>query len=228
MEKKKKVHKTKLKNVRVKGTGTRPVKIADDPCQLLKNYHLWDQFLCSSLIIVLVYVSFFSPFFSFTVFILLWCWKQPQLQCKNYCSYFHTEVHALRGNLLYAYTLHVQIHTYTCKYMHAPTHANYILFVNVSLCQITTKGIKFCLTKRKNYELEDSFNYKLLITCKNFFNAVQLCKSPPNVPYSYANITNLFFHLFKCYICCIYPEHPRQSFNLQRVTSMTPARSAAM
>lgn len=173
---------------------------------------------------------FSPPFFSFTftVFISLWCWKQPQLQYKNYCSYFHAEVHALRGSLLYAYTLHMQIHTHTCKYMHAQTHANYMLFVNVFWCQIATKGIKFCLTKTKYYKLEDSFNYKLLITRKNFFNFVQLCKSPPNVSDSYANITNLFFHLFKYCICCTYPEHPRQSFNLQRLTSMIPARSAAM
>lgn len=54
----KKYSKQNRKNDRVNSTGTRPEKIADEPCQLLKNC-LWDQFLCSSLIIVLVYVSFF-------------------------------------------------------------------------------------------------------------------------------------------------------------------------
>lgn len=61
-KKKKKYPKQNRKKDRVNRTGTRPVKIADEPCQLLKNC-LWDQFLCSSLIIVLVYVSFFSLLF---------------------------------------------------------------------------------------------------------------------------------------------------------------------
>lgn len=78
--------------------------------------------------------------------------------------------------------------------------------------------------QRKNYKLEDPFNYKLLITHKNFFNSVKLCKTPPVVSYSYTDIANLCSHLFKCYISCRYPEHPKQPFNLQRVTSMTPAQ----
>lgn len=120
-----------------------------------------------------LFFSFFS--FTFTVFILLWCQKQPQLQYKNYCSYFHTQVHALRGNFLYAYTSHVQIHIHTYKYIHATTHRSYtFLWMYPDVKWLSKKWTKFFLTKKNIHNLEDPFNYKLLITHKNYFSSASL------------------------------------------------------
>lgn len=139
----------------------------------------------------MVYVSFFSPLLLLLLFSFRFDVENSHsCNTKNCSSYFHTQVHALSGNFLYAYTLHVQKHTHTCKYIHGPAHTKYTLLVNVSWCQMTTnkKGIKIYLTKRKKRKLEDLFSFKVLITYKNFFNFVKICQTPPNVSYPYTII----------------------------------------
>lgn len=116
MNKKKKYTKQNRKNDRVNRTGTRPVKIADEPCQLLKNC-LWDQFLCSSLIIVLVYVSFFSP--SFLLLLLFsFCFDVENSHSCNTKIIVPTFIHKFMHSQA-TYFMHIH---YTCKCI--LTHVN--------------------------------------------------------------------------------------------------------
>lgn len=126
-EKKKSTQNKTEKNVRVKGTGTRPVKIADDPCQLLKNY-LWDQFLCSSLIIVLVYVSFFSPSF---LLLFSFCFDVENSHSCNAKIIVPTFIQKFMHSEA---TFFMHIH-YTCKY----------ILTHVSTCMHQHMQTIYCL-----------------------------------------------------------------------------------
>lgn len=127
---KKKIGKLNRKNNRVNRTGTTPVKIADEPCQLLKNC-LWDQFLCSSLIIVLVYASFF--FFSSFLLLLLFSFR---FDVKN--------SHSCNTKIIVPTFIHKFMHSEATFFMHTHHTCKYI-FTHINIyMQQHIEAIHFC------------------------------------------------------------------------------------
>lgn len=137
---KKKVHKTKQKkNNRVNRTGTRPVKIADEPCQLFKNC-LWDQSLCSFLIIVLGYVSFFPLLFFYLLF--SFCFDVENSHSCNTKIIVPTFIHKFMHSEA---TFFMHTH-YTCKCI--LTHVNIYIHTQTIRCLWMYPDVKWLQIKR--------------------------------------------------------------------------------